>query len=53
MGSALKNSGLISVGAIAGIALSMQFSALAQKPVEPSMPIEELRQLADVYGLIK
>ena len=53
MGSALKNSGLVSMGALAGIALSMQFSALAQKPVEPSMPIEELRQLADVYGLIK
>jgi carboxyl-terminal processing protease len=53
MGSTLKNSGLVSLGAIAGIALSMQFSALAQKPVEPSMPIEELRQLADVYGLIK
>jgi len=53
MGSTLKNSGLVSLGAIAGIAISMQFSALAQKPVEPGMPLEELRQLADVYGLIK
>jgi carboxyl-terminal processing protease len=53
MGSALKNSGLVSVGLIAGVAVSMQFSALAQKPVEPGMPLEELRQLADVYGLIK
>jgi carboxyl-terminal processing protease len=53
MGSTLKNSGLVSLGLIAGVAVSMQFSALAQKPVEPGMPLEELRQLADVYGLIK
>jgi carboxyl-terminal processing protease len=53
MGSRLKNSGLIGLGAIAGVAISMQFSALAQKPIEASIPIEELRQLADVYGLIK
>ena len=53
MGSTLKNSGLVSLGVIAGITVSMQFSALAQKTVEPGMPLEELRQLADVYGLIK
>ena len=53
MGSTLKNSGLVSLGVIAGIAVSMQFSALAQKTVEPGMPLEQLRQLADVYGLIK
>jgi carboxyl-terminal processing protease len=53
MGSKLKNSGLISLGVIAGVAVSMQFSALAQKPVEAGMPLAELRQLADVYGLIK
>ncbi|MES2149635.1 MAG: S41 family peptidase [Pseudomonadota bacterium] len=53
MGSTLKNSGLVSLGVIAGIAASMQFSALAQKSVDPGMPLEELRQLADVYGLIK
>ena len=53
MRSTLKNSGLVGLGLIAGVAVSMQFSALAQKPVEPGMPMEELRQLADVYGLIK
>ncbi len=53
MGPTLKNSGLIGIGAIAGIAISMQFSAIAQKPVEQGMPLDELRQLADVYGLIK
>jgi carboxyl-terminal processing protease len=53
MDPTLKNSSLVGVGLIAGVAVSMQFSALAQKPVEPGMPLEELRQLADVYGLIK
>src|SRR6476469_362127 len=53
MGPTLKHSGLVGLGAIAGIAISMQFSAIAQKPVDQGMPIEELRQLADVYGLIK
>jgi len=31
----------------------MQFSALAYKPVASSMPLEELRALAGVIGLIK
>ncbi|NHZ90178.1 PDZ domain-containing protein [Massilia sp. CCM 8733] len=53
MGSTLKNSGLVSLGAIAGVAISMQFSALAQKPVEQGMPLEELRQLSEAYDLIK
>ena len=53
MGSTLKNASLLAAGAIVGVAVSMQFSALAQKPVEPGMPLSELRQLADVYGLIK
>ncbi|MGV8897940.1 MAG: S41 family peptidase [Burkholderiaceae bacterium] len=53
MGSKLKNFGLISLGLIAGVAASMQFSALAQKSVTSPLPYEELRQLADVFGLIK
>ncbi|OON59484.1 peptidase S41 [Massilia sp. KIM] len=53
MGSTFKNSCLVGLGAVAGVALSMQFSALAYKPVEESMPIAELRQLAEVVGVIK
>ncbi len=53
MGSKLKNSGLVGLGVIAGIAASLQFSALAQKPGDAGLPYDELRQLADVYGLIK
>ncbi|TFW29893.1 S41 family peptidase [Massilia horti] len=53
MGSTFKNSALVSLGVIAGIAISMQFSALAQKPVDQAIPMAELRQLAEVYGVIK
>jgi carboxyl-terminal processing protease len=53
MGSTLKNSGLVGLGLIAGVAVSMQFSALAQKPLDVGMPLQELRTLADVYALIK
>jgi len=53
MGKKLKNTGLVGLGVVAGIAVSLQFSAMAQKPVEQPLPLEELRQLADVYGLIK
>jgi len=53
MGSRLKNVGLIGLGMFAGIAASMQFDALAQKDVGSPLPVDELRQLADVFGLIK
>ena len=53
MGIKLKNIGLIGLGMIAGIAGSMQFEALAQKNANSPLPIDELRQLADVFGLIK
>jgi len=51
MSNKLKNFGLITLGLIAGVAASLQFSAIAQKAAP--LPLEELRQLADVFGLIK
>jgi len=53
MGSKLKHSALLTLGAILGVAVTIQFSALAQKPVENGMPIDSLRQLSSVYQLIK
>ncbi|MEA5098286.1 MAG: S41 family peptidase [Burkholderiaceae bacterium] len=54
MGSSkFKNIGLIGLGMVAGIAVATQFSALAQKQGNSPLPLEELRQLADVFGLIK
>ena len=53
MRSKLKNIGLVVVGLIAGVALSMQLSAMAQRPADGPLPLEELRQLSDVFGIIK
>ena len=54
MGIKVKSIGLIGLGMMAGIGATMQFSAVAQKsaPGAP-LPLEELRQLSDVFGLIK
>ena len=49
----IKQASLIALGVIVGVLVMMQLSALAQKSVEPAMPIDELRQLADVFGVIK
>jgi carboxyl-terminal processing protease len=54
MSSKLKNISLIGLGMMAGVAASIQFEAMAQKSVATApLPVEELRQLADVFGLIK
>jgi carboxyl-terminal processing protease len=52
MGNKVKSLGLIGLGMVAGVAASMQFSAVAQKAGSP-LPLEELRQLSEVFGLIK
>lgn len=52
MGSKLKNISLISLGIVAGVAATIQFSAFAEKQAAP-LPLEQLRQLSDVFGLIK
>jgi carboxyl-terminal processing protease len=53
MGSKIKHSALLTLGVILGVAVTMQFSALAQKPVENGIPVDSLRRLADTYSLIK
>jgi carboxyl-terminal processing protease len=53
MGSKIKNFSLIGLGVLTGIVGSVQFDAMAQKGAGSPLPVEELRQLADVFGLIK
>jgi carboxyl-terminal processing protease len=53
MGNKVKSIGLIGLGMAAGVAASLQFSAVAQKVTGSPLPLEELRQLSDVFGLIK
>jgi len=53
MRSKLQQIGLVLVGLIAGIALSLNFSAIAQKNGNVPLPVEELRSFADVFNAIK
>ena len=52
MGSKLKVAGLLAVGAIAGALTTMQISAVARSSLAP-LPLEELQQLAAVFGMVK
>jgi len=54
MKSKLQKVGLVLLGALAGVLLSLNFSAIAQKEGAPSpLPVEELRSFAEVFGAIK
>jgi carboxyl-terminal processing protease len=52
MRSRLQQAGLVLLGAIAGILVSVNISAIAQKGGE-ALPIEELRSFADVFNAVK
>jgi carboxyl-terminal processing protease len=45
--------GWVSIGLISGVLVSLGFQALAQRDSRLALPIDELRQFADVYGAIK
>ena len=53
MRNKLQQAGLILFGLIAGIFISLNFSAIAQKEAAAPLPIEELRSFADVFNAIK
>lgn len=52
MGAKLKMVGLLSMGAVAGALTTIQFQAEARNNYGP-LPLEEMQQLAAVFGLIK
>ncbi|MBL8523741.1 MAG: S41 family peptidase [Betaproteobacteria bacterium] len=50
----LKAAGLVGTGAIAGVLLSLNFSAVAERQSTTlNLPIEEVRMLSEVFGRIK
>ena len=53
MSSKLQQFGLVATGLVAGVFLSLNFSASANKEAASALPIEELRSFADVYSAIK
>ena len=52
MGAKLKVAGWIAVGAVAGALATMQLQAIARNSVT-QLPLEELQQLAAVFGMVK
>jgi carboxyl-terminal processing protease len=52
MGAKLKVAGLLAVGAVAGALTTMQITAVARSSLAP-LPLEELQQLAAVFGMVK
>ncbi|MDB6002366.1 MAG: peptidase [Rhizobacter sp.] len=53
MGTKLKVAGWIAIGAVAGALTTMQFEALARNSSLAPLPLEELQQLAAVFGMVK
>ncbi|CAH1905735.1 Carboxy-terminal-processing protease [Candidatus Nitrotoga sp. HW29] len=53
MRSRIEKTGLIGLGLIAGVLISLQFSAIADKDSAEPLPIEELRAFSEVFGRIK
>ncbi len=48
-----KQAGLILVGAIAGVLVSLNFQAIADRAARTPLPVEELRAFTEVFGAIK
>ena len=49
----LRNIGFILIGAVAGVLVSLNFQAIADRAARSSLPIEELRAFTEVFGAIK
>ncbi len=53
-GTKMKAAGLIGLGAVLGVSLSLHFSAVAERQSTMlNLPIEEVRMLSEVFGRVK
>ncbi len=53
MRAKLEKFGLIGLGALLGIMLSLNYSAIADKDTKNQLPLDDLRAFAEVFGKIK
>jgi carboxyl-terminal processing protease len=53
MPSKFRNIGLIAIGVVAGVLISLNFQAVADLKARSPLPIEELRAFTEVFGAIK
>ena len=53
MRSKFEKFGFIGVGAVLGVMLSLNYSAIADKDLKNQLPLDDLRAFAEVFGKIK
>ena len=53
MRSKIKQLGLVIGGVVIGVAISLNYSAIAQRSAAGPLPIEELRAFTEVFGRVK
>ena len=53
MRSRVSQIGLIVVGVLLGVLISLNFSAVAQRDASKTLPVEELRAFTEVFGRVK
>ncbi len=53
MGGKLQKVGLVLIGAVIGVLLSLHYSAVADKQTPVPLPVEELRIFSEIFGRIK
>src|SRR5687768_10727236 len=53
MHTRLRSIGFMIVGAVAGVLISLNFQAIADRAGRSPLPIEELRAFTDVFGAVK
>jgi carboxyl-terminal processing protease len=53
MSSKWQKIGLVLTGAVIGVLLSLNFSAIAEKQAPAPLPVEELRTFSEIFGRIK
>ncbi|HVJ12523.1 MAG TPA: S41 family peptidase [Burkholderiales bacterium] len=53
MHTRFRNIGFMLIGAVAGVLVSLNFQAIADRTTRTSLPIEELRAFTEVFGAIK
>src|SRR5918992_3769793 len=53
MHTRLRSIGFMIVGAVAGVLISLNFQAIADRSARTALPIEELRAFTEVFGAIK
>jgi carboxyl-terminal processing protease len=49
----VRNIGLVLIGALAGVLLSLNFQAIADRTAREPLPVDELRAFTEVFGAIK